>query len=185
MEEERQRKEEEPLRVWLEEEEDKRVAKEKVRKEEEERLQKEKEEEARDEEERKRLEKERAEQERIAKEAEDIRLVEDADKALEGLAQTKGGREGEMEEGEIYDDQTTPPPQDALATACIISDIHAVSYPEGVSSLNQNAREGKFRYVTGFIRLRFSSSVHVKRSQLLFLLLIRLALNLLRPHLFT
>ena len=82
------------MRVWLEEEEDKRVAEEKVRKEEEERLQKEKEKEkekeARDKEERKRSEKERAEQERIAKEAEDIRLVEEADKALKALA--KGGR---------------------------------------------------------------------------------------------
>ena len=102
-----------------------------------------------------------------------------------------------MEEGEIYDDQHTPPaqdgrekvreslridtnapaigrqrhpgpldldeakkshiagPQSALATARIISDIHTVSYPEGVSSpnpaLNQNAKEGKFRYVTGVV----------------------------------
>ena len=41
-------------------------------------------------------------------------------------------------------------PQSALATAQIISDIHAVSYSEVSSpnpALNQNAREGKFRYV--------------------------------------
>jgi translation initiation factor 4G len=41
-------------------------------------------------------------------------------------------------------------PQSALATARIISDIHSVPYPEGVHSpnpaLNQNAKEGKFRY---------------------------------------
>ena len=46
-----------------------------------------------------------------------------------------------------------PAPQSALATARVISNINAVTYPEGVSSpnpaLNQNAKEGKFRYVDG------------------------------------
>lgn len=44
---------------------------------------------------------------------------------------------------------TIPAPQSALATARVISDINAVSYPEGVSSpnpaLNENAKDGKFR----------------------------------------
>jgi len=48
-----------------------------------------------------------------------------------------------------------PAPQSALATARVISDINAVTYPEGVSSpnpaLNQNAKEGKFRYVNVFV----------------------------------
>jgi len=45
-----------------------------------------------------------------------------------------------------------PAPQSVLANARAISDINAVSYPEGVSSpnpaLNQHARDGKFRYVS-------------------------------------
>ncbi len=47
-----------------------------------------------------------------------------------------------------------PAPQSALATARVISDIKAVSYPEGVSSpnpaLNQHAKDGKFRCVSVF-----------------------------------
>ena len=44
-------------------------------------------------------------------------------------------------------------PQSALTTTCVISDINAVSYPEGVSSpnpmLNQHANEnGKFQCVS-------------------------------------
>ena len=45
-------------------------------------------------------------------------------------------------------------PQSALATARVISDINAVSYPEGVSipnpALNQHAKDGKFRCVSVF-----------------------------------
>ncbi len=47
-----------------------------------------------------------------------------------------------------------PAPQSSLATARVISDINAVSYPEGVSSpnpaLNQQAKDGKFRCVLVF-----------------------------------
>jgi len=74
-------------------------------------------------------------------------------------------------EDEILEDQDTPPhnedevqhhgPQSALATAHIISDIHSVPDP-GVSSpnpsLNQNAEEGKLRFVTIGLHCCTSSS---------------------------
>ena len=52
-----------------------------------------------------------------------------------------------------------PATQSALPTARVISDINAVSYPEGVSSpnpaLNQHTRDGKFRCVSVLDCLRF------------------------------
>ncbi|PPQ63016.1 hypothetical protein CVT24_005962 [Panaeolus cyanescens] len=60
-------------------------------------------------------------------------------------------------------------PQSALATARIISDINAISYPEGVSSprpdLNQNVKDGRFRYDRDFL-LQFMSVCKEKPAML-------------------
>ncbi|KAH9485515.1 Eukaryotic translation initiation factor 4 gamma [Psilocybe cubensis] len=62
-----------------------------------------------------------------------------------------------------------PAPQTALATARIISDISSVQYPAGVSSprpdLNENAKEGKFRYDRDFL-LQFMSICKEKPAML-------------------
>jgi len=64
---------------------------------------------------------------------------------------------------------TITTPSTALATARIISDISTVPYPEGVSSplpeLNQNAKEGKFRYDRDFL-LQFMSLCKEKPATL-------------------
>jgi hypothetical protein len=90
-------------------------------------------------------------------------------------------------------------PQSALATARIISDIHSVPYPEEVSSpnpaLNQNAKEGKFRFASEpdsnitFIDMTeifvFNLCRSVRRSQPRYLPLTRLVLNPSSLHPFT
>ena len=236
---EAQRIQEEEERRHRQEEEERRAAEEKAKKEEEERLQREKEE-------RERVEREQADHERLARETEEKRLAEEAEKkAAEALAQTPDGRD--MEDGEIFEDQDTPPPdqdgkekvretlridtttpaigrrrhpgpldleeakksniagpQSALATARIISDIHSVPYPDGVSSpnpaLNQNAKEGKFRCVTEYDELillltlsfidtteisSYNSCRSVRRSLFRYPLLMRLASNPSTRHPFT
>ncbi len=63
-----------------------------------------------------------------------------------------------------------PAPRSALATARVISNINAVTYPEGVSSpnpaLNRNAKEGKFRYVNAFCPSRLFLSKFLYRYEI-------------------
>jgi len=133
----------------------------------------------------KHLEKERMEKECLAKEADEQRLgleKEEADKkaATAAESQLQDGKAEVNEEGDVIEEKrpldrteakkvTITAFSTALATARIISDISIVPYPEGVSSplpeLNQNAKEGKFRYDPDFL-LQFMSFCKEKPATL-------------------
>ena len=114
--------------------------------------------------------KERVEWEQLAKEAEAERLcVEQEEKAAEDSdtspAATQDGKDKVKENlristnfkqhpGNLYltDVKKTniPAPQSALATTHVISDINAITYPEGASSPNPAQSERQGRYVNAF-----------------------------------
>ncbi|KAI6120363.1 hypothetical protein EV401DRAFT_2089060 [Pisolithus croceorrhizus] len=171
-EEERKRKEEEAAKRREEEEEEK---KRKEKEEEEERARKEAEQKLRQEEERKhREEEERLEEERRrrrngkseseGKEQAELEEKERAEREAERRRQEEAEAETRkdsdivesptQESLEIEEDSSAPP-LSALLTARNIDRLDEVEYPDGIRSpkteLNQNAKDGKFRYDRDFL----------------------------------